>query len=364
MSLKRKKVFVAMSGGVDSSVAAALLKRQGYEVRGIFMKNWSENINWDKNGLAFKTTLCPWIEDQEDMRQVCSKLNIPFYTFDFEKEYKEKVVNYFFESYQKGITPNPDVMCNKEIKFKIFLEKSIKLGADFIATGHYARIKTSGKNRYHLLKGKDLNKDQSYFLYTLDQAKLSRILFPIGAYQKHRVRAIAKQLGLTTHDKKDSQGICFIGEINVRNFLKTRIKEKIGKIITSDGKIIGKHNGVAFYTIGQRKGIKIGGGIPYYVVAKDIKSNTLMVAKGNQDSCLYRDKLIASNLSWIVSQPTYPFKCLTKIRYRQSDQAATIYYLKEDQIAVHFELPQRAITPGQSIVFYQGSEVIGGGIIQ
>jgi len=356
-----------MSGGVDSSVAAALLKAQGYRVIGIFMKNWTENFNFGKNNSFFNATLCPWAEDQEDMRKVCTQLDIPFYTFDFEEEYKNRVINYFFEGYQKGITPNPDIMCNKEIKFKLFLEKSIRLGADLIATGHYARVKTTGQEKsrvYHLLKGKDPNKDQSYFLYTLNQEKLKKVLFPIGDYDKQKIRKIARKLNLATHDKKDSQGICFIGEVDLEKFLKTRIKRKVGKVITTAGEIVGKHEGISFYTIGQRRGLKIGGGIPYYVAAKDLKSNTLIVAKGNQDLKLYNDQLIATNLSWVAKEPKYPFNCLAKIRYRQNDQKATVSCLSKDSVGVKFNSPQRAITPGQSVVFYHNDSVIGGGIIQ
>lgn len=362
---KRKKVFVAMSGGVDSSVAAALLKEQGFDVTGIFMKNWSEKITLKKNGLLAETQLCPWVTDQEDMRRVCSQLEIPFYTFDFEADYKKNVIDYFFEGYQAGRTPNPDVMCNKEIKFKLYLEKSLRLGADFIATGHYARIKAKkGKfgKEFHLLKGMDRSKDQSYFLYNLNQKQLSRIIFPVGNYTKSQIRSLAREKGLVTHNKKDSQGICFIGEVNIEEFLKTRIKEKHGKIVTKVGKIIGTHQGLCFYTIGQRKGIKIGGGIPYYVVGKNLKNNTLIVAMGSRNPELYKKWVTISELTWVISPPKLPLDCGAKIRYRQPDQKATVDIINK-KIKVTFKEPQRAVTPGQSVVFYRGTELLGGGVI-
>lgn len=356
-----------MSGGVDSSLAAYLLKKKGFEIIGIFMKNWSETLQLKKNGLVLETNLCPWVKDQEDMRRVCTQLKIPFYTFDFEREYKKRVVDYFFNAYQQGITPNPDIMCNKEIKFNLFLEKSLKLGANFIATGHHVRKKRkkiAGKESFRLLKGKDPEKDQSYFLYSLTQNQLRYTIFPIGEYRKQKVRLIAKDLKLTTHAKKDSQGICFIGEVDLERFLKQRIKEKPGKIITADGKIIGQHQGLPFYTIGQRKGIKIGGGIPYYVAAKDVRTNTLIVVKGSQDPNLYRKELLATNLNWISKTPNFPLKCKAKIRYRQPDQEVKVESIKRDRVMVKFYEPQRAITPGQSVVFYYQEELLGGGTIE
>jgi tRNA-uridine 2-sulfurtransferase len=362
----KHKIFVAMSGGVDSSVAAHLLKKQGHDVVGVFMKNWTETLsNVEDNPLA-ESELCPWITDQEDMRKVCNKLHIPFYTFDFEKEYKDRVIEYFYSSYKKGITPNPDIMCNKEIKFNLFLKKCIKLGADYIATGHYAQVRettVNGNRKFELLKGKDENKDQSYFLCTLNQEQLSKTLFPIGEYKKTEIRKIAKKINLPTHDKKDSQGICFIGEVDLREFLKQRLKENPGKIITTEGELIGDHVGLPFYTIGQRKGINIGGGIPYYVVGKDSKNNQLVVAKGSHDPKLFNKNLSADHVHWVGEKPRFPLKCTAKIRYRQVDQKVTINQLSKNTINAVFDEPQRAITPGQSIVMYEGDILIGSAVI-
>jgi len=362
----RKKIFVAMSGGVDSSVAAYLLKKQGHDVVGVFMKNWTETLNSEKNGFTKDSELCPWVNDQEDMRMVCNKLRIPFYTFDFEREYKDRVIEYFYSSYEKGITPNPDIMCNKEIKFNLFLKKCILLRADFIATGHYAQIRkisTAGAQKYELLKGKDKTKDQSYFLCTLTQAQLAKTLFPVGKYEKIHIRSIAKRIKLPTHDKKDSQGICFIGEVDLRDFLKKRLKEKPGEIVATTGETIGNHIGLAFYTIGQRKGINIGGGIPYYVVGKETNSNQLIVARGSHDPNLFSKTLSASQIHWVGDTPKFPLKCAAKIRYRQSDQKVTINLLTKNVISAVFEEPQRAITPGQSIVLYKGAVLLGSAVI-
>lgn len=364
---KRLKVFVGMSGGVDSSVAAYLLKNEGYDVVGVFMKNWTEAMPVNDKSPLSTANLCPWVTDQEDMRKVCSKLEIPFYTFDFERQYKEKVIDYFYQSYKKGITPNPDVMCNKEIKFKLFLDKCLALGADYIATGHYAQIvKTTDQNgdiKFLLQKGEDKEKDQSYFLCALSQYQLSKTIFPIGCYNKKRIRSIAKSISLPTHDKKDSQGICFIGEVDLREFLKIRLKETPGDIRTSDGQIIGRHVGLPFYTIGQRKGINIGGGIPYYVIAKDLQRNELIVAKGSHDPGLFSNKLCANQIHWIDTEPEFPLKCTAKIRYRQDDQAVTIKKISSGMLSAEFEVPQRAVTPGQSIVMYKGTTVLGSAII-
>lgn len=366
-----KRVFVAMSGGVDSSVAAALLVKKGYDVVGAFIKGWSDNR-------FFKdTTMCPWVTDQEDARRVAATLGIPFYTFDFEKEYRKNVVEYMIKSYQAGITPNPDVMCNKEIKFGVFFEKARELGADFVATGHHARVKLLA-TRYSLLAGADANKDQSYFLWTLTQKQLCRTLMPVGDYTKEKVRVIAREFHLPTAEKKDSQGLCFVGEVNVHEFLKSRIKPKKGKIITTNGKIVGEHEGAMFYTIGQRHGIgSPGGGTPYYVVGKDAKKNILYVGKGVGDAELYRSELAATQLNWVSGvKPKFPFRCDARIRYRQPLQKCVISKLKAKssstvlsslpkgyKLKAVFDAPQRAVTPGQSIVFYRGDTVIGGGVI-
>lgn len=349
---KKETIAVGLSGGVDSSVAAFLLKKQGYNVIGYYMRNWSTDLG------KFK---CPWKEDRDDALRVANHLNIPFYTLNFEKEYKQKVVDYLFEGYQKGITPNPDIMCNKEIKFKIFLEKALKLGADQIATGHYAQVKKK-KNGFSLLKGKDSNKDQSYFLYTLNQKQLSKTLFPIGEYTKPQIRKIAKDAQLPTAHKPDSQGICFIGEVNITELLKTKIKPQKGDIITTEGEKIGEHEGVWYYTIGQRKGIKVGGGIPYFVVEKDLKHNKLIVGKGSWTAELFTKTCIVQDIHWINQEPQLPLKCNAKTRYRQADQAGV---LKKDKgnYQMTFKEEQRAITSGQSLVLYHKNECLGGGII-
>ncbi len=355
---KNKKIFVAMSGGVDSSVAAALLKKDGYDVVGVFMKNWSDSSFFkDKK-------MCPWEEDQKDAREVASILNIPFYTFNFEKEYKEKVVNYMIEGYKNGITPNPDIMCNKEIKFKLFLKKSLSLGADYIATGHYARIKKQ-KNEFALLAGKDKNKDQSYFLSSLGQFELSKTLFPIGEYEKTKIRELAEEAGFKNAKKKDSQGVCFVGEIDVFEFLKSQIKTHKGKIMTRDGRVVGEHQGVEFYTIGQRHGIgSPGGGVAYYVIEKDAKNNVLYVAEGDKDEGLYKTSLFANQIHWISGNtPNPPLKCQARIRYRQPLSECIIKEEGKDVLFVEFKNPQRAVAPGQSIVFYDDDKVLGSGII-
>ena len=354
-----KKVFVAMSGGVDSSVAALLLKNKGYDVVGVYMKGWS--------------LIDCAAKDAEDARRVTGVLNIPFYVFDFEDEYKKSVVDYMVSGYASGITPNPDVMCNRKIKFGLFLKKALQLGADYVATGHYVR-----KANNKLLQAKDLNKDQSYFLWTLTQNQLKYCLFPIGDYVKSEVRALAKKYGLPTAEKPDSQGVCFIGEIDVAGFLKEKLGKNPGPIKTIDGKIIGTHDGAIFYTIGQRKGIGIKGSLPgeqgkiYYVAAKDVDANTLWVAEGESQK-LFSKELIAKDISWISGKrPKLPLKCLARIRYRQPLQKATVmkhetHNMKHDssfKLQVSFDTPQRAITPGQSAVFYtKTGTMLGGGVI-
>ncbi len=355
MSLNKKiTVAVGLSGGVDSSVAAFLLQQNGYNVIGYYMKNWSTDIG------KFH---CPWKEDQEYALRVADHLNIPLYTLNFEKEYKEKVVDYLFESYEKGITPNPDILCNKEIKFKIFLERALNLGADFIATGHYAIGQIDKNNICHLIKGKDGNKDQSYFLHEMTQYQLSKTLFPVGEYAKPKIRSIAKKAKLPTADKPDSQGICFIGEVNIGELLKTKISPKVGDIVTTDGKKIGTHEGVYYYTIGQRKGIGIGGGTPYFVIEKDIKNNRLIVDKGSWSQSLFRNDCVVKNINWIVGEPKIPCKLAVKLRYRQDDQECEITKIDRTSYKLVFSKPQRAITPGQFAVFYKKSECLGGGVI-
>lgn len=359
MVKKKLKVIVGMSGGVDSSVAAALLKKQGYEVIGVFMKNWSDNFAVLDD--------CPWQQDLADAQSVAKKLSIPLEVFNFEQQYKRRVIDYFFEEYKAGRTPNPDILCNSEIKFKLFFDQAISLGADFIATGHYARTKKI-KSTTQLLKGKDKNKDQSYFLYGINSKVLQKVLFPVGEYTKPEVRELALKMKLPTKDKPDSQGICFIGEVDLRLFLSQYIKAVPGDIIDAENnKIIGRHEGLAWYTIGQRRGIKVGGtGLPLYVVAKDMKKNVLYVVKGAHHPKLYQQELVAEKINWLVKKPKLPIKLQTKIRYRQSDQEAEIDYKnnKKDKLVVNFKQPQRAVTSGQSVVFYQGDVCLGGGIIK
>lgn len=346
-----------MSGGVDSSMAATLLKNRGYDVVGVFIKGWSDNRFFKDK------TMCPWVIDQEDARRVAAHLGIPFYTFDFEKEYRKKVVEYMVKAYKAGITPNPDVMCNKEIKFGVFFEKARKLGADFVATGHHARV-VRRAGIAQLCAGKDANKDQSYFLWTLTQKQLARTLMPVGDYTKDEVRAMAREFGLPTAEKKDSQGLCFVGEVNVHDFLKSMIKPKKGKIVTTSGNVVGEHEGVMFYTIGQRHGIgSPGGGTPYYVVDKNIQKNILYVGEGVGDAELYKKEMFVAEYSWTAGKgPKLPFTCMARIRYRQPLQKCRVEK-KKKKLHVVFAEPQRAVTPGQSIVLYRGNIVIGGGVI-
>jgi len=354
----KQRVIVGMSGGVDSSVAALNLIKQGYQVEGLFMKNWEQDDEGD---------YCAAAEDLKDAQQVCDKLNIKLHSVNFADQYWDRVFKLFLDEYSAGRTPNPDILCNKEIKFKAFLDYALQLGANFIATGHYVqRAKVNGE--YQLLKGLDDNKDQSYFLYTLNQNQLKHSLFPIGNIEKPVVRKIAEQSNFITHNKKDSTGICFIGERKFKDFLERFLPAQPGDIKTLDNKIIGKHHGLMYYTLGQRKGLGIGGvknasEEPWFSVKKDLQNNILYVAQGD-DSALYHNHLNASQLSWVSGDaPTLPFNCYAKVRYRQSDQPCTILNLDNGSISVKFESPQRAITPGQSIVFYQQNICLGGGVI-
>lgn len=368
MSSHKKTVFVAMSGGVDSSVAAALLQKQGYDVVGVFMKNWSENDPL--------TGICTADADFFDVRSVCQHLGIPYYTFNFEEEYKNRVLSYFFSEYQSGRTPNPDVMCNKEVKFDLFLKKAISLGADYIATGHHIRKgvrRGSGsdpKQQFTLLKGVDPIKDQTYFVYNLDQDQLSKCLFPIGEYPKSDIRKLASAMHLPTATKKDSQGICFIGPIEVRDFLKRVIKTKKGNIVNLDGKVIGKHEGAWFYTIGQRRIEGLSGqSEPLYVVATNIIKNTVTVGP---DSATYGQGVILENLHLInpqifSSHPSFAtatsgYSLSAKPRYTPETFSGTLKKLGK-QWHFMFDKPERALTPGQSLVLYHGEECLGGGVI-
>lgn len=351
-----KTVVVGMSGGVDSSVAALLLKQQGYRVIGMFMKNWEEQ---DENGV------CRSAEDYEDVVRVCETLDIPYYAVSFSREYWDNVFSECLEDFKRGITPNPDILCNREIKFKMLLDKALELGGDYLATGHYCQVKEFG-GEYCLAKGLDPDKDQTYFLYTLKSEILARVLFPIGGLLKKRVREIAREHEIPTSEKKDSTGICFIGERNFKEFLGQYIDFQPGNFENSKGEVLGVHDGIPFYTIGQRKGLGIGGpGEPWFVVGKDPARNVVIIEQGINHPALFSNGLAAIELSWVspggIKQ--FPFECLSKIRYRQQDQPCIIESIAGGKAEVRFPSPQRAVTPGQSIVFYSGDICLGGGII-
>ncbi|MGC6386526.1 tRNA 2-thiouridine(34) synthase MnmA [Ewingella sp. S1.OA.A_B6] len=357
----QKKVIVGMSGGVDSSVSAYLLQQQGYQVEGLFMKNWEEDDNEE---------YCTAATDLADAQAVCDKLNIKLHTVNFAAEYWDNVFELFLEEYKAGRTPNPDILCNKEIKFKAFLEFAAEdLGADFIATGHYVRRKDFD-GISHLLRGTDSNKDQSYFLYTLGSDQIAQSLFPVGELEKPEVRRIAEELDLITAKKKDSTGICFIGERKFKDFLSRYLPAQPGAIKSVDGQDMGQHQGLMYHTLGQRKGLGIGGQKdggedPWYVVDKDVVNNILYVAQGGEHPRLMSVGLIAQQLDWVDRKPiTEPFKCVVKTRYRQQDIACTITPLGADRIDVRFDAPVAAVTPGQSAVFYIGEICLGGGIIE
>jgi tRNA-specific 2-thiouridylase len=355
MQKNKGTVVVGMSGGVDSSVSALLLKQQGYNVIGLFMKNWEEK---DDNGI------CTSAKEYADVAAVCDHLKIPYYSVNFVDEYWKLVFSNFIEELKLGYTPNPDILCNREIKFQTFFAKAKSLGADFLATGHYCRVGGTSKNPV-LLKGIDASKDQSYFLYTMKQSILKEVLFPIGHLTKKEVRKIAEENGLSTAEKKDSTGICFIGERNFKNFLSSYIPYEKGPFKTLDEKIVGHHEGMAYYTIGQRKGIGIGGaGEPWFVVGKNASTNTVYVAQGTDHPALYSDTLTASDISFVTDcAKTFPIQCKAKIRYRQTDQDCVIEQESNGILNIKFLHPQRAITARQSIVFYDGQECIGGAMI-
>ena len=384
-----KTVVVGLSGGVDSSVAAYILKNKGYNVIGLFMRNWNdESVIIDED--------CPWIEDSNDALQVAEILEIPFQVIDFSKEYKERIVDYMFKEYQNGRTPNPDILCNREIKFDLFLKKAIELGADFVATGHYCRkeeITIDGNKIQRLLAGKDATKDQSYFLCQVNQYQLSKSLFPIGDMQKSEVRKLAKEIGLNTAEKKDSQGLCFIGKVKLPTFLQQFLKPKTGKVVeinagnsmylkenisnkfegfsysSSIGKVVGDHNGAHYYTIGQRKGLNIGGfPLPLFIIGTNVKENIIYVGQGEDHPGLYRDGLTVSkeNIHWVREDLKIDFDNPTdynsRIRYRQKLTPCTIT-INEFGLKVSFQESQRGITPGQFISWYKNDELIGSGVI-
>jgi tRNA-specific 2-thiouridylase len=357
----KARVVLGMSGGVDSSVAALLLKEQGYEVIGIFMKNWDDTDEFGH---------CTAEEDAEDVRRVCDQLGIPFYTVNFEKQYYDKVFAYFLDEYRAGRTPNPDVMCNREIKFGEFLDKALALGADYLATGHYARVEKRD-GAYRLLRGVDGNKDQTYFLHALNQRQLAKAMFPIGHLTKPEVRRIAEAAGLATAKKKDSTGICFIGERNFKEFLRSYLPAQGGDIRTPEGELKGRHDGLMYYTLGQRQGLGIGGsgtGEPWFVAGKDLERNVLIVVQGDKHPALYSSALTASGVNWIAPDTpaagAEPFRCTAKFRYRQPDQGVTVKSRGDGLWDVVFDEPQKAVTPGQSVVFYDGELCLGGGTIE
>jgi tRNA-specific 2-thiouridylase len=354
------RVVVGLSGGVDSSVAALLLTRLAHQVSGLFMKNWEDD---DEGGH------CTAAEDLADTRDVCERLEIPLYKVNFAEDYRERVFRHFLDECRANRTPNPDVLCNREIKFKRFLEYALSLGAEYIATGHYARV-DDRDGRYRLLKALDGQKDQTYFLYTLGQYELARTLFPVGELPKPEVRVLAAQAGFRNHGKKDSTGICFIGERRFPEFLGRYLSRAPGEIRTPEGETVGTHRGLAFYTLGQREGLRIGGrrrgsGAPWYVADKDPERNILVVVQGHDHPLLYARTLEADALHWVAGEPPdLPLHCRAKIRYRQGEQDCIVEPAQEGGLRVRFEQPQRAVTPGQSVVFYLGEECLGGGIIQ
>lgn len=353
------RIVVGMSGGVDSSVAALLLQREGHTVSGLFMKNWEET---DPAGA------CPAERDVRDALAVCDQLGIELDAVNFAAAYRERVFSHFLREYTAGRTPNPDILCNSEIKFRVFLDHALTAGAERIATGHYARVEESD-GVHRLLKGRDPVKDQSYFLHALTQEQLARAIFPLGGLLKSEVRRIARAAGFVNHAKRDSTGICFIGERNFREFLGRYLPAQAGEIRSVDGQLLGRHDGLMFYTLGQRKGLGIGGsadgsGEAWYVVTKVVAENVLVVAQGHDHPSLFSQELVADRFHWITGEAPVrqPYRCRAKTRYRQSDQSCMIDY-QEGRCRVRFDQPQRAVTPGQSVVLYDGDVCLGGGVI-
>jgi tRNA-uridine 2-sulfurtransferase len=350
-------VIVGMSGGVDSSVAAWQLLQQGYEVQGLFMSNWDE----DEDGY------CTAAQDYQDARRVCEQLGIELHRVSFAGEYRERVFGYFLEEYRAGRTPNPDVLCNREIKFGVCFDYARRLGADYVATGHYARVESTPRVR--LLKGLDPHKDQSYFLHAMPSTALARTLFPVGELHKDRVRSIARDLNLPVFDKKDSTGICFIGERPFAEFLARYLPAQPGSIESLDGEVLGRHQGLMYYTLGQRQGLGIGGrhdagAEPWYVAGKDLSRNVLIVVQGHDHPALFSSRMDVEQLTWVSAAPSQStLQCTAKVRYRQADQVCTVTLAEDGACHVEFDKPQRAVTPGQYAVFYTGEECLGGGVI-
>ncbi|RDB31568.1 tRNA 2-thiouridine(34) synthase MnmA [Candidatus Similichlamydia laticola] len=349
-----ERVFVAMSGGVDSSLSALLLKEMGYDVIGLFVSGWEDEFIG-----------CQAKRDLEDVVAVCDSISIPYYAVDLKKEFSNLVFDRFLHSLRSGLTPNPDIACNQHIKFRLLLDKALAMGGQFLATGHYCRLKRSVSGTPLLFKGLDRNKDQSYFLHAITASSLKRVRFPIGALRKEEVRFLAKKYCLPNYNKKDSVGICFVENKKFNEFISRYIPPKQGAILSTEGRPLGEHRGLHFFTIGQRKGLRIGGkGPPWFVVRKDLATNTLWIAQGQDHPWLFANRFLIRDLNWLDEPRDFPFRCCVKIRYRSQEQSCALHLISEEIVEVQLDSPQRAVTPGQSAVFYDGEQCLGGGLIQ